>query len=451
MTTYTITAMYLSRNRVLTSVDAALSPWTTYLGQTLFAILSSSSGQSVSVDMNLILTRVSLPDPTATYTDVINTFFTTGSIGDVQANYFPQIDGVSGKYENRVQVIDVKSEEGWVVDLINMDYPNTTPSLDRIGAIDDLAITPPSTVNVNDVLIAINGILHKTYIVGGVIWVQDGFSTIKQCAEYIITGIITNGVGGHTVTPITSDMCKIQTSGTTKRVVIHSPELSLLSGTTLLSMDGYLQVLNETYTIRDDLSLIINVNKLDYINNFIYSPIQRFKRDAMSLTSAEYSWMNGKSTVTIYQGTYNRDRVDEDLYSFANSPTVSADTLTSDNFLMDRLTSAHSFIITLKNGNIFRRDYTLINRGEPTVFENFGDDTPRGILLYGNGLVLPYNVLSNPHLNQHLIYVNTVPYYDQLYKTGMNDPTYPAPWTDISATPAKQRAHLIELYTGSLT
>lgn len=450
MTTYTISAMYLSPGRVLTPVEDISVPWTTYLGQPLYAILISDASQTVCVDMNRILTRMALPVATATYVDVVNDFFLTGSLGDVQASYFPRADSVSGRYENRLQVIDVKAEEGWEVGLINMDYPNVTPTLDRIGTIDDLAITPPSTVNVDDVLIAINGVLHKTYTVDGVIWVQDGFSTIKQSAEYIITGIITTGVGGHTVTPITSDMCKIQTSGTSKRVVIHGEALSLLGGTTLLSMDGYLQVLNETYTIRDNLSLIINTNKLDYINNFIYSPTQRFKRDAMSLTSAEYSWMNGKSTVAIYQGTYNRDRVDEDLYSFANSPTVSADTLTSDNFLMDRLTSGHSFIVTLKNGNVFRRDYTLINRGEPTVFENFGDDTPRGILLHGNGLVLPYNVLSNPHLNQHLIYVNTVPYYDQLYKTGMNDPTYPAPWTDISSAPAKQQAMMIELYTGSL-
>lgn len=451
MTTVALQTFYIVDNHYLTEVEDGFDlVWTTYLCQPIYATVSIDGGVGVPVDINKLITLGTAPGTSDTYADVITNYLTNNTANDVVAAFIPTPDPSTGRYTNRLETIDVRATEGWTVGFINMDFPLIDATLDRIGTIDDLTVTPPSGVNPNDVLIAVDGILHQTTVVDGVIWVLDGFSTIKQTALPAVTAIITTAIGGHTVTPITADMVKLTTTDSGRRCMITSPAINTLGRATLISVDGYLQIMNETYRVRDANTVQLFVNRLDYINNFVYSPIQRFRRDAMSLTSAENPWNNGTSTVTVDQGSYNRDRKDDYLYAFAKNPTYSLETLQSDAFLIDRLTSAHSFVITLNNANLFRRDYVLINRGEQTMFENFGTDTPRGSLLYGNGYLLPYTVQSNPTIDQHLIFIDNVPHYGELYKTGMGDSMVPAPWTDIVSVPKTSTAQLIELFTGTL-
>lgn len=455
MSSLTFSTLYLLQNRTLTEISNGLSlPWTTYLGQNVFVLASINSGKTIPLSVSKLLSLYSPPDSETTYSDVLNSYVTQQNYQNILASYIPMVNSQTGVYDNRLQVVDIQSESGWNINLFNINYPLQTPTLNDLGTTDDLSLTPPNNVNPNDVLISINGILHQTQVQDGNIWVLDGMATIKQCRQASICGLITTGLGGHTTIPITSDMVYIQsdTSTNSQRVVLSDESLDFTNSSVLLSVDGYLQMFNNTYQVRDNSSLIINTNKLDYINNFIYSPIQRYKENAFGIKNVSTEWPNGNtSTETINQGSVERDRTDPTLYYFLNNPYVTASTLQSETFLKERLTSPHSFIICLNNPWVFVKDYVWEENKATTCFQIFiSNDVPRGTLFLDIGWVYPYTVLSNPQFTQHLLYVDSKTYHTEIYKTGYNNPSYPAPWTDITTHPLPQRAYMRELYTGTL-
>ena len=456
MTAITFSNLYLLQNRTLTPITNGLSlPWTTYLGQNVFVLASINSGPSTPLSVSTLLSLCSPTNSQTTYSDILNTYVTLDNYQELQASYIPMVNPKTGVYDNRLKVIDIQSETGWNINLFNINYPLSTPTLNDLGTTDDLSITPPSDVNPNDVLVSINGILHQTQVQDGNIWVLDGLATIKQCKYASVCGLITTGLGGHTCIPITSDMVYVQSDSTTnsQRVVLSSESLDFTNNSILLSVDGYLQMFNNTYQVRDNSSLIINTNKLDYINNFLYSPIQRYKENVFGIKNVSTEWPTGNtSTVSTNQGTIDRDRTDPTLYYFLNNPSVPASTLQSETFLKDRLTSPHSFIICINNPWVFIKDYHWIQNECNTCFEIFlQNDVPRGTLFTDIGWVVPYTVLSNPNMSQHLLYVDSKTYHSEIYKTGYDIPSYPAPWTDITEHPLPQRAFMRELYTGSLS
>ena len=455
MTPLSFNTLYLLQDRQLNKIENGLTlPWTTYLGQNVFVLATFNLGTTIPLSVSDLLSEYTPTSPTETYESVLTSYLQTHSYQNIEASYIPMVNNQTGVYDNRLKVIDIQSESGWNINLFDINYPMQTPTLNDLGTTDDLVITPPSTVNPNDVLISINGILHQTQVQDGNIWVLDGMGTIKQCKHAHVCGLITTGLGGHTCIPITEDILYVQqdTSTNSQRVVLSGSNLDFTNSSVLLSVDGYLQMFNNTYQVRDNSSLIINLNKLDYINNFIYSPIQRYKENVFGIKNVTTTWPNTNTTTeSVNQGSISRDRTDTSLYYFLNTPYVSATTLQSDTFLKTRLTSPHSFIICLNNPWVFIKDYMWSENKTATCFEIFlENDVPRGTLFVDIGWVYPYTVLSNPDFTQHLLYVNGKTYHTEIYKTGYNIPSYPAPWTDITEHPLPQRAFMRELYTGSL-
>ena len=444
---------YLLKNRQLTELENGLStPWTNYLESSAFVLAEFNQGLIVPLSISALLEQTTPSSEASTCEEALNEYLTNSSYQSIEASYIPMVNQKTGVYDNRIEVIDVQAE-GWNVQLFNINYPSQTPTLNDIGTTDDLLITPPSSINPNDVLISINGVLHSTSVNEGNIWVLDGMGTIKQSKQATVLALVTTSIGGHTTIPITSDMIHIQTDNNSQRVVLSSSSLDFSNSSVFVSVDGYLQMFTNTYQIRDNSSLIINTNKLDYINNFIYSPILRNKEDVFGLKNESVTFPNGNTvTDTVNQGTIQRDRLDPTLYYFNQTPEVSASTLQSTAFLQSRLTSPHSFIICINNPWLFVKEYTWQPNNSTTCFECFIDnDVPRGTLFVDIGWTYPYTVLSNPYFAQHLLYVNSKTYHSEIYKTGYNLLSYPAPWTDITHRPLPQRAWMKEIYTGTLS
>ncbi|MBO7714931.1 MAG: hypothetical protein J6S85_15290 [Methanobrevibacter sp.] len=452
MTPLSYNEFYILQNRKLVLIQNGLNlPWNTYTSTPVFVTATFSNGNIVPLNVSSLLKLVTPTDTTSTYEEILNQYLLNNSYKNIQANFFPLKDPKLGIYKNRVEVIDVQASEGWEIGLFNLDAPANIPTLNQIASANDLQITPPSTVNPNDVLISIDGVFHKTSVNDGSIYVLDGMSTIKQTGKASICALITTAIGGHTCIPITSEMINLPDNNTNK-VIITTSNTDFSNGSVLVSVDGYLQMFNETYELKDNNSIILNTNLLDYINNFIYSPIQRNKKDVFNVPSVTQEWTNGSyETIDLDNGSFDRDRNDKTLYHFVSSPCVPSSELQSTSFLIDRLTSPHSFIIVLNNPYVFVKDFTLFNKNEPTLFECFVNDVPRGTLFVDIGWVYPYVMLSNPNCVEHLLYIKGHRYYYEGYKTALNPQCYPAAWTDIANKPLLQRAYLRELYTGNLS
>ena len=444
---------YTLNNRQLSVANDGLSqPWTNFLDTPAYVLAQFNASAVIPLSLSSLLEKLENPDSSSTCEELFNSYLQNNNYQEIYAPYIPTINAKTGVYDNRIEVVDIQSSPEWVINLFDMNYPLQTPTLNDIGTTDDLSITPPSSVNPNDVLIAINGILHKTEVNNGVIWVLDGLSTIKQSEYATVVGLITTKIGGHTCIPITSDMVKISSSNGEMSVVLSSSTLNFENTSLMLSIDGYLQMFNNTYTPRDNSSVILHVNKLDYINNFIYSPIIRTQYDVFGLMNSSVTFPNGNTiTEPVNQGTITRDRTDPNLSLWINNPAVPVSTLQSTSFLQERLTSPHSFIISLNNPWLFIKDYQWQPNNATTCFECFlNNDVPRGTLFVDIGWVFPYTVLSNPIFPQHLLYVDSKTYHSEIYQTGYNLLSYPAPYTDITHHPLPQRAWMREVYTGTL-
>ena len=448
---------------------------------------------------------------------------------------FPQLDVATGRYLYRVSVSSPKENSGWSIGFGDYDRPDVRDDLNQVGILDDLILTPPKTVTPENILVSVNGVLHATHVVDGVIYVIDGFITIRQSGVEEIVILDTTSLGGHTIVPLTTSNIVVKDDTYTVRALIHDTTVDLSQGAVALSVDGYLQLFNNTYSARDRHSINIDLNLLDLVGNFIYSPIQKAYRDVLAIAQrpnpclvqetmlnegvsfkvvpeAETTYnvfnitvndgslppglslnqktgevsgtptsagqyitnflittkgftytlklilnvtVGGETSAESYQsvnqGRHVSDRVDPYLYTFTEQNYVDRSTLDSPAFYKARLTSPHSFMIIFNNPNIFLRNFTFDNLGEPMMYSMYSDDTPRGILLYDRGFIKPFTITFNTDKNQHLLFIDNPTHNTQSYLSGENDPTYPSARVDYWNPKHIPTAQLIEVFGPAYT
>ena len=450
MAQLTTQTLYLSANHTLTEIPNGFAlPITTYLGQALYATVSVNNALTVMIDVNALLNQSRNLSSGMSYTQALTAYLTTHSdFSAFLVNFLPKQDAKTAQYLNRLVTFDPRSETGWSVNIGDIRMPDVISDLNRVGTLDDLILTAPAGTVLKNILVSVNGIFHRTVVNGTSLYVIDGFATIRQTGYGAIAACDTTSIGGHTCVPITADMIKYPT-GELGYAVITSPLFTLTSATPIISVDGYLQVFCSTYSINDANSLTLHTNQIDYINNYLSSPAQRYQKDYWSVNnqSSQTDPNPEVSTTTI-----TADRADSGLYQFADGSTsVPVDALNSLAFLTSRLSSNHSFVILLNNTHLYTRRYPLVNQGEPLIYEAFGDDMPRGLLFYKSGFVLPYTTLYNKQTNQQLICIDQADQRRPLYHTGVDNPSYPSYRTDWIDPKYIPDAYMIEIYGGALT
>lgn len=448
MTDVVFGPFFTVNNRTLTEVsDGYDQTVSTFIGKSAYGVVTLDGQVPVAVDLNKIISSAEFITPALTYRDVVSIYFQTHPSDDVVVNFLPKVDRTTNRFEHRLKVYDPRATVGWTIDFGDIDNPAIRSDLDRVGTLDDLILTPPSDIIPENILVSVNGIMHKTIVFDGLIFVQDAYATIRQTGQFEIVVADTTTLGGHQIIPITEDMICVNPDHFLSYVNLASPSLILDGKSVLLSLDGYLQVFNELYAIRDRSSITIKPNRIDYIENYLYSPSMRRVRDVMAVTNVSNPY-DPSQVIVPETGPRYRDRNDAYLYAFVDTYTIPRDQLTSFAFFKQRLLSPHSFLVLINNPHVYRLDYALITRGESRMFESYVQDMPRGLLFYGRGYLFPYTSTYNLNSNQHLIFIDQEDRRSKVYQSGMNSPAFPSARMDWRDDTLRPDARMIELYGG---
>lgn len=445
--------LYLVENRLLTSVAVdAHKPISTYFGKMIYAIVNINSSGAIAVDLNQVFNRFPGIDPTMTYYEYVTNKLTLSIANDCQTNILPQRDVMTQKYLNRVVTLDPIATEGWDIGFGNVDNGNIISDKNQISILNDLILYAPAGTNLNNLLVSVNGVFHKTQMFNNMLYVIDGFSNIKQTGQTSIVVCDTTSIGGHSIIPITRDMITLSPGDK----YCCTSYIKIPSGTPFLNtsvvpvVDGYIKLFDGSYSVINSNVVSLFTNLMDIPSCFINNPLHRYKRDFFSVQNRPNPY-NPSTYTPVFPPRHATVTTDEYFDVFNTATTIDASLFHDETFIKTRLSSAHSFLIVLNNPNVFLNQYQLINHKEPHIFECFSTDTPRGILIYNKGKVLPYTITSNKSTGQHVLYLTNLESTTDLFETGFNDPTVPSGRADYNDLTEVKPAFLYDIFSSSLT
>lgn len=440
--------LFLIKDRALTTIapDAHL-PLSTYLGEKLYAIINVDESGATAVDVNKILCRYPNIDLTRTYYDFFVNSCTLIMVEDCTVDLIPQRDVVSGKYLHRMVTLDPNAQEGWTVGFGNIDNPNTLNDLNQMGVLNDLFITPPSGTTLTNLLVSVNGVLHKTVPYQDSLYVIDGFSNVKQTGRNELLVCDTTGIGGHTVIPFTNLTLKSSDSDLPTQAIFTLPQ-NTPNKPVALVVEGYLKLFDASYSFPNTQTVVIDIPLLNITKSFLNNPLLRHKRDFFSVLNRPNPY-NPETYTPVVTPNHTSVVTGETFDIFNTSPTVLKTVLESASFIKDRFNSPHSFLIQFNNPDVLVTEYSVSNTGEPHIYECYSTDTPRGLFLYGEGKTLAYTITSNRTDDQHFLYLGTIETTTEIYETGINDSYVPSGIADYQDLSIVKPAKLLEIFTAN--
>jgi len=231
---------------------------------------------------------------------------------------------------------------GYNVDLINIGrhLDSQLPHDDK----NDLWITK-STINFDQMwryfLVSVNGLIHRSMLGPNGLYVIDGGRT-KRLANENICGLMSfREVGKMEMIPITPEMI----SAPRNNQPLHGGFFLSLpkpveGKTVLLSVGGYLHLLDDSYSIAGDQLLKINFSRFNHVDRY-YQSYKRINLDTLPLTKS----------------SQNPDQVLTE--SFFSDQTVRA-----------YMSLPQSFVILLDCQDIYLRRHRLDNTKLPGVYQH---------------------------------------------------------------------------------
>lgn len=239
------------------------------------------------------------------------------------------------KYEDAVKA-------GYSVDVINVgrNIDSQLPSDDK----NDLLIRN-HRINFSEMwqyfLVSVNGFIHRCTLGPDGLYVFDGGRT-KRIANNNISGLMSfRGVGKITQIPITREMITpaLNNAALCEGFFVSLPD-SVNGKTVILSIGGYLHVLDGAYRVVSDKMLKINFPKLDFVDRYFQS-VRSINLD----------------TLPVVKGNSNDQQIL--VESFFSNDTVKA-----------YMTLPQSFVIVVDTADIYLRHYDLDNTKLPGVFQH---------------------------------------------------------------------------------
>lgn len=443
----TFSDLLLEENHILSTIASdAHSVCTTHIGKNVYAVINVA-GTVSTIDVNKLLSFIPGINLTLSYYDIITSVLTQNLINETVVTYLPKLDTSTQKYLYRINTVDPIAAEGWDIGFGNIDYPDIISDQKQISILDDLIIYPPAGTTLTNLLVSVNGVFHSTTVYNDTLYVIDGFANIKQVGTTNICVVDTTAIGGHSTIPLTSSMLK-SPDATLYQSAQFALGQSLLGKTACVVVDGYIYLFDDAHQFMNDSTLCLNVNMMDIASKFVNSPMLRYQQNFFAIKNRPNPY-NPDTYIPVTQPKHATEIYDETLDAFNTATTISSDTLNSSAFIKQRLTSPHSFVIVFNNPNLFISSFQLVNFNEPRVYECMSEDTPRGLLVYNQGKVLPYNITSNRSSNQHMIYLNAPETTTDLFTTGIDNPSIPSGHADLQNTAIVKHAYLYDIYTGT--
>lgn len=299
---------------------------------------------------------------------------------------------------------------GYKVELINIGrhVDSNLPPGDK----NDLLITKP-TVNFNQFwryfLVSINGFTHRATLGPSGIYVIDGGRT-NRISNNNISGLFSfREVGMTEQIPITASMISQPVAGQALSGGFYlSLPKPIGDKVVLLSVGGFLHILDSTYSVVGDSLLKINFSKFNMVDRYYHS------KDKINLES-----------LPLVKSSQNPDQVlTESLFSDA---TVKA-----------YMTLPQSFVILVDAKDVYLRKYRLDNSKLPGVYQT--ENNLKRLPMFGTyGRVLDYvSYVEDQKIVFNADYVNepNLLYRTTEWRSGLSidGSCYPArPWWNAEA------------------
>lgn len=258
--------------------------------------------------------------------------------------------------------------------------------------------------DLSNTLVCINGVFHNTIYWNKSQYVIDGMYSIRQTQKHDIVCYDTTQVGGHTVVPITRDMCVWDADQA--GIILTLPKGLSFSGKSVLNtVDGYLFYPGEVVSIVSDTQAFIHTARIPFISQWRHNPLTKKTPD---IIGQNWSWdtpaLPAMQTPPVTTGNYRSINQQPDLDLFVNARSVLVSKVNTPDFRFNRVTSPHSALILINKPYL---EHQVITPYPVQILSRYGVEmapVPAGISRYGCGLSPSYVTLRGG-MEQTWIYV----------------------------------------------
>lgn len=264
----------------------------------------------------------------------------------------------------------------------NITQPSTFGNPDDQPFCRDLVITLNHDLNPSNCLVSVNGTFHRVIkIDDNRIGVVDGYLNMSRSQQKSVLLVNTDQLGGHDIIDINPENI-LNFDELSHKLYLRYDNADLLKDYTVFAcIDGNLLTpLHQAYTVLNSKTITLDLKHIDFIKQIRHNPNQmRYKtKPSLSIKPPFKSIVN-----------------DKDLTLFVDSHITRKDYLQSEDFIKNRVTSSQSFLVAIKNKQLFLTKRNLVSRKNLRRYEYFGSTTPNGIFYFNGIHQIPYTLVKN--------------------------------------------------------
>ena len=499
MATYIST--YIVTGSEITVVNDGTQPLSQYTTQQTYLYVTSGTNNSVRYVIDL--SKYMLWESGINYTQTVSalaTGLTDLQIAGYSSSKIPTVDIATGAFDKRLNVTDAYIASDLTVEYTSIFTPDVRNDIYQRDTLNDLVVSSSTGRSFANSLASVNGVFHQTYFYQDQLFIQNGFFNVKNSKKNKVAIFDTTSLGGHTIIPITAANIDASNKDMFSGITLTFNNINFSGTTPMLILGGYLFPPHSAFRLINTNRLIIDTHKLDFISMFLNDPNTMYTQNnvltaadtAPSLTTPSiaddityylttvyptaFATNTNNSTLLefqAYQSTAPATITVTDMinyflgnYPYSTSATknaalfnyteyeqptaivgsLPAADFTNPLYLYELLQKSNSFLVVINNPTVYTREYDLYSTGLPSQYIAYGDDTPRGVMLYNDSMVIPYLTYVEGDPNYHDFSLDYVKTTDQVYKTAINPATIPSPKLDTRSY-RKYPVKLLEFYS----
>jgi len=239
-------------------------------GQQAYLRVTLANGKTATLDLAQYILREP-PSQQSASLGTIASSLTDLKIDAYKTTLLPAVDPNTDVITSRVVAYDANAAPDVTVSWTSLANPTSRNDIYQRSNMNDLVLSS-KTRDFTNCLVSVNGVFHKTYLYTKELYVDGGYFNIKNHRQNKIAVFDTSGIGGHTILPI--QMANIDASNATpfSGVTLSFPGVDFSNKTILLVLGGYLHALDHTYRLISPNRLMIDISKIDLINQFLHNP-----------------------------------------------------------------------------------------------------------------------------------------------------------------------------------
>ena len=292
-----------------------------------------------------------------------------------------------------IRAINPIADETLTVLPISINSQSQTPDQYREETMSDVVLYGER--DLSNMLCIVNGVFHNTIFWNKAQYIIDGMYSFRQNQKFDMVCYDTSPVGGHTVVPITRDMCTWDADG--RGIILTLPAGMSFSGkSAFTAIDGYLFHPDEILEVMSPTMAVIHTARIPFVEQWRHNPLTKRKKDIAGLN---WVWAEPAaptmSAPPVVTGGYRSINQQPDLELFVNTRTVPYDKVTSQDFRFNRVTSPHSAIILVNKPSLTHSVIRPYSIQVPNQYGLTKQEFPCGISRYGCGLSPSYTILKS--------------------------------------------------------